>query len=227
MQFIEKGEIQPSNWDLWFTKANGQRSFNYFDYESLPNIVNAKRYLLQEQHGLCAYCQTLLTEDQASIEHLIPKSLNRGISTNYHNLVVVCKNPISDPITGRKHCDKERGSELLIPIVFYSNSLVTRQENHTWFDVGSDGSIFSKSVLKHEVKSQVDSFIEITNLNHSVLKQKRSKDLISGILEVFRQIPTHQRKVFWKSQFERIFLCESHPFRQYLLIYISKKLGRN
>lgn len=225
MQFIKKGELPPKDWDDWFMTANNRRTHDYSDYQSLPNLHLAKEYLLKEQYELCAYCQTKLISEHTSIEHVIPKSYNKEVSTNYYNLVVVCKNPIKDPYTGKSHCDKERGNELLSPLIFYNNAQVTRKVNHAWFDVAQDGSVFSKATLKDEIKKQVDSFIEITNLNHSVLKQKRSKDTLKGILDIFRNIPDYQKRGFWESQFERISSNESHPYRQYLLIYIANKIG--
>jgi len=65
MQFIQKQNIPPPNWDEWFTVAGnpGRRSFDYgADYTALTNLLHAKQYLIDEQYGLCAYCQQTITK---------------------------------------------------------------------------------------------------------------------------------------------------------------------
>jgi len=84
MQFINKSHLIPPDWDIWFTTATGRRTYNYADYQELRDLGLAKEYLLNEQSGLCAYCQKQITTDNASIEHIVPKSHNTALSTNYY-----------------------------------------------------------------------------------------------------------------------------------------------
>ena len=226
MQFIHKQPEEPKEWDEWFSKVNGSRSHDYKkDYGELTNLSKAKHFLLEEQHWLCAYCQKSLEQNTSSFEHIIPKSFNKDISTNYYNLVLVCKKPLQD-INGRTHCDKEREDKLLIPLIFYDNAQVKDNKNHNFLVASHNGQIRVKESLKPEIENQVQAFIDILNLNHSSLKKQRH-DSISGILDIFYQIPKLQKNEFLLAQKRRLMKDTKHPFRQFLLIYLSTKLGIN
>jgi len=228
MQYIPKNNKIPDNWDSWFTKATGERSFDYGkDYSALTNLVEAKKYLIAEQHGLCAYCQTAINTDNASIEHVVPKEKNLELSTNYHNLVAVCKSQVKDIYTGKMHCDKEKANQLITPFIFTNDSDVTAARNNSYFAAYSDGTISAKPKLTVEIGNEADSFINILNLNHITLKQRRTKDVLNGLIEASTVVPNHQKRIFWKLQFEKILLNKKQPYRQYLLIYIANKLGIN
>lgn len=139
MQYIKKSGLQPADWDHWFTlyTADGnRRSFDYkADYAALPDIpAHAKQFLLNEQYGLCAYCQGEITLGNSSIEHVIPKSANVHLSTSYHNLVAVCNEPVKDPATGKRHCDKERGDKILPHVIFYADADCTAESVHSYFN---------------------------------------------------------------------------------------------
>lgn len=81
--------------------------------------------------------------------------------------------------------------------------------------------------MPDDIKNQAKSFIEVLNLNHKILKENRTKDVLSGLLEVYAQLPKHQKSNFWKQQFNRIVRNKKHPYRQFLLIYIGNKIGIN
>jgi uncharacterized protein (TIGR02646 family) len=229
MQYIPKQNTEPTNWNNWFTKGTGHRSFDYgADYSSLTNLNQAKNHLLEEQHHLCAYCQQKLTSETASIEHVIPKEFNKELSTNYHNLVAVCKDSPKDTLNNRKHCDKERGNKLLPSFIFYSNSEVTNTKNNPFFKAYADGKILPKDNILPEDKAQADAFINLLNLNHTQLIDRRAKDFLNGLINAYQSLPSHQQNnKFWKVQFDRILLNKTQPFRQFLLIYIGTKIGIN
>ena len=230
MQYIQKQNIPPKDWEKWFTTGNNKRSFDYAtDYSSLRNISRARQYLIDEQKGLCAYCQQKINSDNSSIEHVIPKEFNKELSTNYFNLVAVCKTTTKDSETQKYHCDKQKGSTPISPIIFNSNADITLKNNSYFFLAGSDGRIRAKDKLPDEIRKQVESFIDIVNLNHKQLREKRTKDILDGLISVFQNLPkeNHQKSTYWQVQFDRIYKNKSHPFRQFFLIYISTKLGRN
>lgn len=233
MQYIKKQNKPPENWDSYFEKyidgTEPVRSFDYGkDYGSLRQLSTVLELLINEQHGLCAYCQQKIKKENASIEHVFAKEFNKELSTNYYNLVAVCKNPPKDK-QNRSHCDKERGSALLTPIIFYADSQVEATKNNSYFVAYSDGLIEAKPQLKSAIKKQVEAFIELLNLNNSILKESRAKDVLDGLTSIFAAIPNDNptKKNFWQAQFERILRDEKRPFRQFLLIYIFGKLRRN
>lgn len=227
MQFIPKKETPPMDWNLWFSTGTGIRSYDYkADYSALRDIVYAKKYLLEEQHELCAYCQKSLTVENASIEHVIPKEHNVPYSTNYHNLVAVCKDSNADG-NGRRYCEPIRGSELLPPIVFYKDAEVSREKNNAYFKANRDGTISPKPNCLESKKKQVEAFIEILNLNHSSLVKNR-KNALDGILGPWYVISDNRQKQnYLRTQFDRVLNFEQIPFRQFLLIYLGEKLGIN
>lgn len=223
MQYIQKQELQPKDWDNWFKTANGVRTFDYLKAQNNGADLKAVReYLIKEQHYLCVYCQSKITIDNSSIEHVIPKSLNLELSTNYHNLVAVCQNQIKDE-NERLHCDKEKGSLPILPYIFYSNSDVNIEMNNSYFRASNDGSIIAKANIKENEYFQIRSFIDILNLNHTILLQKR-KSAIYAMTTVFKNLSKNQKKVFWKSKLNTFVANKSNPYRQFLLIYCQSKL---
>lgn len=226
MEYIEKQAVPPAAWETWFTKTTGGRSYDYkADYDILRNLKAARQHLLDEQHHLCAYCQRRISIDNSSIEHVIPKELNKALSTAYSNLVVVCLTQEKDS-EGRLHCDKEKGNKIILPLIFLSNSTVTNSQNNRYFEAHADGSICAKPTLPDVEKKQIDSFIYILNLNHYVLKKNRTKDFLDSLIVTSRILHDNvQRRRYWKKQYERIAPQKNHPHRQFLLIYINQQLG--
>jgi hypothetical protein len=157
---------------------------------------------------------------------VLPKSFNVPLSTSYYNLVAVCKNPVKDLRTKRTHCDKERLNTPIIPIFFYDSCSVSDSTNHPYFIAQLDGKILPKNALSSVVYSQIESLIEILNLNHSSLVFKRL-EILNGIIDAERTINDRAAlKRFWQVQFNRITVNLRFPYRQFVLMYLSKKLGR-
>jgi uncharacterized protein (TIGR02646 family) len=227
MEYIEKLNKPPEDWEFWFTTATGRISYDYkSDFDALPNIRQAKEFLINEQHHLCAYCQQEINIDNASIEHVIPKEHNKSFSTSYYNLVAVCnKNQIKDDVTGKYHCDRSRGSTLIPSIIFYGNAIADTEKSNYYFDAYADGSIVTKQNLPTNIKQQADAFINILNLNHNVLKSNRAKNSVRGLIAAYRSILPHQKASFWTKQYNRILNNRKHPFRQFLLSFIAPKRG--
>lgn len=144
MQYIKKQNIPPSDWDKWFTTATGKRSYDYkTDYSALTQIENARAFLIAEQSELCAYCQKTIKLADSSIEHIVPKEQNIELSTNYHNLVAVCKTQVKDS-NGQYHCDKAKVNKPITPFIFLSNSDV----------IATKTEIVIINILKHILMAQ-------------------------------------------------------------------------
>lgn len=228
MQYIKKDNTPPPDWDAWFTTATNIRSYNYkLDQSALTELKFVKKHLIDAQDRLCAYCQKRIDMETASIEHVLPKEFNVERSTSYNNLVAVCKIPLIDPIDKRDHCDKEKGNKVITPLIFLSNCEVTETVNHAYFDVNADGSILPKLRLSNSHKGQVEAFIDTLNLNHSLLKEIRAKDLLDDHIQESRQFKGLQHRLYWKAQFDIVFKDKRQPYRQFLLIFMAKKLGIN
>jgi len=229
MQYIKKQNMEPNDWNTWFTVPPNRRTYDYRrDSSSLTQLRSAKQYLIDEQNSLCAYCQQKIDINNSSIEHVTPKEHNKELSTSYFNLVAVCnKSQVKDSSTGKFHCDKVRGSELIPPIIFYSNSESNPHRLNSLFRGYSSGEIIAKPNLPLSIKNQVEAFIDTLNLNHSILKEKRAKDTLRGLTAAYSSLirGSHQRSIFWKVQYDRILKNRHHPFREFLLVYIGSKIG--
>jgi len=231
MQYINKHNTEPVDWNHWFTVPPARRTFDYgADYSALTNLNLAKLFLIEEQFGLCAYCQQKITLQDASIEHITPKEHNKELSTNYYNLVAVCKKQqVKDSITRTLHCDSTRGSELIPPLVFYSNSQSTLHRTNKYFEARSNGEIVPKKNLDLNTYHQVESFINTLNLNHTNLVYKRAKDTLRGIIDAYICIPngSHQKAIFWRMKYQNVLNNPNQEFREFLLIFLGKKIGLN
>lgn len=229
MQYIRKENTQPSDWESWFLTGSGKRSYDYKqDETALSQKSEALKYLLEEQGNLCAYCQRQLTTEAASIEHIIPKSLNKELSTNYYNLVAVCRKPHVDE-SGKLSCDKSRRNEIMTPLVLHSDFQVLKDRNHAYLQAGSDGSVIAKERTSKETKAQVDAFLTLTNVGeHSLLKIERT-NLLIAIDKNIRLLRLTKEKVneYYQVEFDKIISNNQQPHRQFLLMILSKKLGRN
>lgn len=231
MQFIQKQQQAPENWYTeWFCKQGEETipSYDYKrDYSGYTKIADARRFLLEEQSYLCAYCQKEITLETSSIEHILPKTFNPGLSTNYFNLVVVCKSPPKEENTHKYHCDKQRGDAPLVPFIFYNDCQVSSNTNHPYFLVESNGTIFPKYSKNCPIFLQRTAFLEILYLNHENLKKGR-KDKIDQILKTVANIrEKDDKRKYFEGEFNRIYNDPTIEFRQFLLAWLSTKLGRN
>ena len=52
---------------------------------------NLRAFLIQSQHGLCAYCCRKIGIDNSLNEHIRPQSLFQSESMNYDNIIASCK----------------------------------------------------------------------------------------------------------------------------------------
>lgn len=225
MQYIKKQNTEPAGWKGWFTTATNHRTYDYGrDYGALVNLSSAKQFLLTEQNGLCAYCQQKLKLQQASIEHVIPKEYNLELSTSYFNLVAVCKETPKDWY-GNDHCDKHKQSKMIAPLIFASASNVTELFNHRYFTANFDGSIHVKASATDEDKKLASVFIDVLNLNHNLLKDKRKREAIDPLFDAMNSLDAGEKRNFLKHQFQKILLNKERPFRMFLLIYIAGKIG--
>ena len=236
MQYIEKKIIEPADWVKCLTiqvygdndTVSEKRIYNYKDNGvGYIDTKAAKEILIEEQKGLCAYCQKDISKGNSTIEHVIPLSQSPNHQTNYHNLVAVCSNFTPDK-SNRLHCDKSRGSLLLPPIIFHKDfTYPYPKELPLYFYSNPNGKIstptFNPDKHNLSVYNQVVSFIEILNLNHDNLTDARA-----NILREFeRYLPGKSdklKKKFWSDKKDEIMKQLKHPFRQFLLIYCHQQI---
>lgn len=61
-----------------------------------------REFLIQSQHGLCAYCCRRIDLDHSLNEHIKPQSTYPKESMNYENLIATCKTEGINPTCGVK-----------------------------------------------------------------------------------------------------------------------------
>ena len=113
--------------------------------------------LISEQHGLCAYCmdRVVNSEDQTTIEHLIPLSKSKAGAMDYANWLAVCmggQNIV--PPQGEDRivcCDVKKGNNITVLSPFNK----AQMSRIAYYD---DGTIFYSApsgkrqrIIKHEI----------------------------------------------------------------------------
>jgi uncharacterized protein (TIGR02646 family) len=146
-------------------------------YENLPKSTkdNIKKQLLEEQGYLCAYCMSPIDENNATIEHYIPQSIDPGLSLVMTNMLAVCsgdkgvniqKDNQGKNVLGKQQltCDKGRGNT---PITVDPMNVAHIQT----ISYKDDGSIHSTSLnIKRDIQKTL-------NLSHSGLVENRRNEL--------------------------------------------------
>ncbi len=67
--------------------------------------------------------------------------------------------------------------------------------------------------------------LQIKEIDKVDLILENVEDVLDGFVQASSAIPIHQKRNFWQSQFDRILRIKNQPFRQFLLIFIGRKLG--
>lgn len=71
-----------------------------------PKGVKKKKILtrLLRKHRNCPYCGSMLTRDNRSIDHVVPKALIQNGANDRRNMVLCCKD-----------CNNKKGDTLFVP----------------------------------------------------------------------------------------------------------------
>ncbi len=219
MQYLKKSVEPPLVWRTWFTGGAGP----CYVYDNCRVASDVKEQLLREQSGLCAYCQSKLSAKTASIEHVIPQSFNNELSTNYYNLVAVCKSPPRDPETGKLRCDKERGSQLMLPLIFHKHFACDMTGIHPFFDAVVTGKILINTSAPTDVRLAAEQFCEKVNINHNDLVKARAR--LFTALFASQPAIEGRRKQYWQDELQRIRdKAPELPHRQFLMMLIRKQI---
>ena len=232
MLFIQKSINPPADWDKWIVYTNGNGATirmddyeaQYDKWQTLPK-KKLREYLLNEQNYKCAYCEQKITNEKSSIEHLIPKSVNKPLSTVYHNLVMVCLG--NDGLSGGKHCDKSRGDKAIIPLVFYDSILPKvdrggKIEKHSQFFEAQSTGEFKVKKNSSPVISETWKILNITD--HPKLNVAR-EGVIKGITKVMARYKdnTEQTK-YLRNTLETYQREKGIEFRTFVMVWLSQKI---
>lgn len=117
--------------------------------------------LIEEQNFKCPYCESLIyDESEGNIEHIRPKDKFKELYLDYNNFLTSCRSAYS--------CDNFKGSKWDENFI---NPVLEDPRDYFTYDLYS-GEIIAKSDDKM-IKEKAEKTIEILNLNHNNLKNKR------------------------------------------------------
>jgi uncharacterized protein (TIGR02646 family) len=186
MRFIQKQNTTP----LQFSNiVNGVAGYNALYNNQKQAILSI---LIEEQQGLCAYCNQRITPKTATIEHLICQSHNPTFDLKYFNQFAVCRGN-EGPIP-TSHCDKFRANgsrnDYFIPYILFDQCITTSWNDlNPFFDVdyNQKTQLFSGRIIPRN-----------TNLNGFPNNQQRVNEAIH-ILNLNAEILINARKAKWET----------------------------
>jgi uncharacterized protein (TIGR02646 family) len=166
---------------------------------------------LTDQHGLCAYCEQEISQEDAlhrRIEHFHPKSdtvTGHNWALDWNNLLAVCdggdrsadEERINYPLPGNSHCDASKGGKtdfILNPLdVPAFPNLFTYQKDTGKLmpDAEACAGVEIPGNTYEGTAALVSKTIDILNLNCACLNKKRNEEFIR--VEQFKKILRERR----------------------------------
>ena len=155
----------------------GKKLYRYVrDIKIIPHFWDLKHQMYEEQGGICCYCGLKIFKDRngrkMSVEHLVPKGIQRELVGEYKNLLLSCTiinddtsllgvNSINDP--NLQHCDDSKGDTIL---------------NHTPLDINCERLFVYDSMGKVSgIDESVNADIITLGLNCQLLIERRKAAL--------------------------------------------------
>lgn len=85
-------EAEPDFW-MEYKRLHPKERYSDLKNSTAGNEVrhNLRRFLLQSQYGLCAYCCRKIGMENSLNEHIRPQSVFHNESMNYDNIIVSCR----------------------------------------------------------------------------------------------------------------------------------------
>ncbi|MGL5427543.1 MAG: retron system putative HNH endonuclease [Cetobacterium sp.] len=158
---VEK-TLEPKFYEDFKTK-NISKIKNWDDMNEHYEVKQELReyMLVVEQNFKCPYCESLIyDESEGNIEHIMPKDKFKELYLDYNNFLTSCRSTYS--------CDNFKGSKWNDSFI---NPVLEDPREYFTYDLYT-GEIIPKSDDKI-IKEKAEKTIEILNLNHNNLKNKR------------------------------------------------------
>lgn len=169
MKHITK-HTEPASFTAW--KLNNPTATYKEDLKQERAIKQElKKSLIDEQHGLCCYCECTITKDTSHIEHFKPKGnpLYSNLQLDYNNLHASCGfNRSGKP---EEHCGHKKYDEFVPELISPLEPDCSTHFAYTLF-----------GEIKHTT-NRGKITIELLNLNSELLKEKR-RNLIDFFLSL-------------------------------------------
>lgn len=173
MKHICKG-AEPADFTQW-KAVNPLATYKDLSDRNCPDAVVAKaalkQSLIDEQGGLCCYCECRIQPNNSHIEHFKPKGnpLYAALQLDYSNLLASCG--IRPLLGSDEHCGHKKGcdytTDLVSPLEVDCSSHFTYQLDGTigYTDNRGDTSIrmlhLNSTLLNRQRKSLIDFFLAL------------------------------------------------------------------
>ena len=182
MKYISKQANAPEFLEEWkhrrrrpLARKTGAEQWEMFKRNRANQQLRA--FITEEQGDICAYCNRRIhpgepeDDEQARLDHLMPKSSYPDRTLDYHNIVASCFGNERAERPRKVHCDSKKGKMELLEVLFPTNPACEIQ-----FLVTDTGELIAEN-------SEVQEAIENTlNLNHQNLIRLRSS-VLAGFAE--------------------------------------------
>lgn len=194
----------------------------------LPNWnreVRSKRAVIEslvfEQRGICAYCMSRITVNNAHVEHILPQSkCHDGEDLSYDNMLAVCSGGDG---AGKKglHCDRARGDKELQVNPLEPDTLAKIRYRH-------DGKILSEDP---DINNDIDQTLNLNGeFTHLVENRKAVIDELNRRLQrVAKQRGARAVGSYCKrelNKFQRNNAGDFPPYIGVLMYFLERRASR-
>lgn len=164
----------------WIKKKTAPRSFQQYirafnaAFDDMDTVVkdDLRKSLINEQEGVCAYCQQVLKFGKVKIEHYCDRKICNGqngtkdLRLDYGNLLAVCKGVGGKSIV--QHCDTNKGKDK------YKDRLPIKVNPQLKPHIDTI-SYKSTGLIRSSNKEYEEEINDILNLNADYLKDLRKR----------------------------------------------------
>lgn len=188
--------------DAW-TNADKTDSQQVRHCFNLLNKAIIKEQLLQEQHGLCAYCMRRIQNDHHMvIEHVVPIQQSGEEALSYSNMIGCCDGGRSiDVGSGNKRilcCDAEKGDRLLCISPFNETQMKKIRYDR-------NGRIYTfpvDDVMEHDI-NEVLKLNGLVDKNSDAIVADTATSLVLGRKNVYRNYEHYVKMLSGKNKLSR------------------------
>lgn len=170
---------------------------------NLLNKVIIKEQLLQEQHGLCAYCMRRIQNDRhMGIEHVVPIQQSGEDALSYSNMIGCCDGGrFIDVGSGNKKilcCDAEKGNQLLCisPFSEVQMKKIRYDRNGRIYTFPAD------ETMDHDI-NDVLKLNGLVDKNSGVMLADTATSLVLGRKNVYRNYEHYIKQLAGKNKLSR------------------------
>lgn len=200
-------------------------------YDTFNDKKKLNDLLIEEQGGICCYCQQKITElkrtknsGDSHNEHLVPQSVNEGLQTNHGNIFACCCFSSGYPVE-LQYCGEAKKNNEIYGFIKWIDCA-------SHFKYSIDGEIMPEGIYRslEEFKNHMEALdvkqrkaleaIITLNLNQISLKDERKKDIMA-LIKMLNKLTFDQVQ-------QKINEFNNKPYQRFIdmLLYYMKQKKR-